>query len=255
MTPVDPRSTDLPEIVQEAVRIVDRAEETDVPLRLLGGIAIHLRSGEVPAELNRGYADIDLVTNRKNRRQAMQLLQSLGYAPNERVNMMGDGSRLQAVHPEAGGQVDVFVGAFHMCHTVPIEDRLTLEPRTLPLAELLLTKLQVVQLNVKDITDVAMLLDTHEVGDGDGSVINARHIADLLADDWGLWRTVQGAVHAVPAQMRSLGLTGDLCDRVERRLDEVWTLADDAPKTRRWRMRARIGERRRWYDEPEEVQR
>jgi hypothetical protein len=241
--------------VREAIQIVDRATETHVPLRLIGGIAIHLRSNNAPAELARGYADDDLVTNRKSRRRSMELLQSLGYVANERVNMMGDGSRLQALHPDDGRQIDVFVGAFHMCHTVPIEDRLTLEPRTLPLAELLLTKLQVVQLNAKDITDIGMLVGTHDVGESDGCLINAQHIACLLADDWGLWRTVQGAVHEVPARMRSLGLPTPLCDRVTHRLDQIWAAAADAPKTRGWRIRARIGERRRWYDEPEEVQR
>ena len=88
-------------------------------------------------------------------------------------------------------QVDVFVGTFEMCHTLPVADRLDVEPLTLPAADLLMTKLQIVRLNEKDRNDAYALLLALEVGverrrshqrDLGGAPVRAR---------LGLYRTLQ----------------------------------------------------------------
>src|ERR1700741_2426189 len=137
----------LADIVEEGRRIASAAADAGVPVRLLGGVAVrvHAREGIHPA-LARTYGDIDLATTRRGGRATLALLESLGYTSNERFNALNGASRLVVYDVPNRRQVDVFVGEFTMCHTLPISDRLELDARTVPLAELLLTKLQIVQL-------------------------------------------------------------------------------------------------------------
>ncbi len=147
----------------------------------------------------------------------------------------------------------MFVGSFSMSHTIPIGDRLELERVTVPLAELLLTKLQIAELNEKDVRDTLALLTCHPVGETDGDCVNAAHVARLCAADWGLWRTITGNMSACRERLAAYDLPPEERERIARRLDELLERIEAEPKTRGWRLRARIGERRRWYELPEEV--
>jgi hypothetical protein len=242
------------DIVEEARRLTAAADDASVPMRLVGGLAIrlHTRNG-LPAVLERPYQDIDLVTTGKASRRTVKLLEELGYTPNERFNTMNAGRRAVVYDLEHERQVDVFVGEFRMCHKIDLAKRLELDTQTVPLAELLLTKLQIVELNRKDLVDIAGLLYEHDVGDHDDDTVNAVHIAKLLASDWGLWRTSQGTVAASQQHLAELNL--DPADErlVRERLERLWLRVEAEPKSLRWRSRAKIGERSRWYDEPEEV--
>jgi hypothetical protein len=148
-------------------------------------------------------------------------------------------------------QVDVFVGAFSMSHKIPLNERLDVDPVSIPLGELLLTKLQIAELNEKDVRDALALLQGHEVGDEDGETVNAGRIAALCASDWGLWRTITGNLDACC----SLAPGYDVPNRaeVEARLKELLNRIEAEPKSRAWKLRAKIGERKRWYELPEEV--
>ena len=146
-------------------------------------------------------------------------------------------------------QVDVFVSSFRMCHEIPLEGRLQHHDSTVPLAELLLTKLQIIELNEKDVRDTIALLVEHEVTDDDQGV-NATRVASLCADDWGLWRTISHNLERVREQVVHYDVDREaVSDRVELILERIET----APKSRSWRLRAKIGERKRWYELPEEV--
>jgi hypothetical protein len=146
-------------------------------------------------------------------------------------------------------QVDVFVKSFRMCHEIPLEERLTVDEDTVPLAELLLTKLQIIELNEKDVRDTVALLLEHEVTDDDTGV-NATHVASLCADDWGLWRTISHNLGALRDRVESYEVDRDaVTGRVSVLLERI----EAAPKSRSWRMRAKVGERKRWYQLPEEV--
>jgi hypothetical protein len=241
------------DIVEEARRIMAAASAEQVPLRLIGGVAIRLHADSLPAALQRPYQDIDLVTTGKGGRSAVKLLTDLGYTPNDRFNAMHAGRRAVVYDVERERQIDVFVGEFQMCHRVDIAGRLDVDTPTVPLAELLLTKLQIVQLNRKDIVDIAAILYDHEVGDGDGDMVNGAVIARALSGDWGLWRTTRGTIETAHGHLGDLALAPADERRVRDRLDRLWEMADRAPKSLRWRSRARIGERTRWYEEPEEV--
>jgi hypothetical protein len=244
----------LEDIVAEGRRIADAAVHGGVLLRLIGGVAIslHARDGVHPA-LARRYGDIDLVTTRDDARATRELLESLGYEPNERFNALNGSERLVFYDVPHLRQVDVFVGEFSMCHVLPITERLALDSLTVPLAELLLTKLQIVQLNSKDIRDLHALLVEHDVSEGDDDTINAALIASLLARDWGLWRTVQSSIETVIAALPESGLSASEQALVSDRLTRLADRIEAEPKSRRWRTRARVGVRVRWYQEPEEI--
>jgi hypothetical protein len=149
-------------------------------------------------------------------------------------------------------KLDVFVDTFELCHTIPITRRLELDPQTIPLAELLLTKLQVVELTDKDLLDIVTLLDLHDVGPRDDDVINSNVIAELTADDWGLWRTIKLNVERINDAVGSLPLDADARDRVIARLNALWERIEQEPKSRKWRLRDRVGDRKRWYEIPDE---
>jgi hypothetical protein len=238
------------DVVDEALRILAAA---DLPLRLLGGAAIRLHATEVPEALDRRHEDIDLVTTSDAGPATARLLTDLGYEPNERFNAL-NGHRRQVFYDHANGRhVDVFVGEFAMCHRLSLEERLLVDSPTLPLADLLLTKLQVVEVNRKDLGDVALLLLGHEIADHDDDAVNAEHVAGLLAADWGLWRTATGTLATLATRLGAMRLTSEQSRTIERRIEQLLARVQQRPKSLRWRARARVGERVRWYEEPEEI--
>jgi hypothetical protein len=244
-----------PDVVAEARRLIEAANADGCTVRVMGGVAISMHAaGGVHPALRRTYRDIDLVTAKKDGRRALKMLQAAGYEPNERFNAMNGGRRLVVYDMQNGRQLDVFVGEFAMCHKIPIAERLDADPATLPLAELLLTKLQVVHINRKDVLDICALMLDHEVGDADDDMVNARYIASLLAGDWGLWRTSRGTIDATRTQLAEIGLEPSERAVIEGRLTALWERVELQPKSLRWRSRARIGDRTRWYEEPEEVE-
>jgi hypothetical protein len=245
----------LGDIVAEAKRILTAAQERSMPVRLIGGVAvrIHASDGLRPAFV-REYEDIDLVTTRKASRALSAFFSELGYAPNDRFNSTNAGLRMVFYDLGHGRQVDVFVEDFEMCHKIAVAKRLDLDPWTIPLAELLLTKLQVVRLNPKDLTDIAALVLEHDVGPGDVETINEDYIATALAGDWGLWRTVQGTIATTRDRVPGLALGADDQRTIDDRLERLWLRVESEPKSLRWKARARVGERATWYQEPDEVE-
>jgi len=240
------------DVVSEGRRLLSRAGERGVPLRLLGGVAISLRApGELAPAFRRSYADLDFVTTKKGSRHADELLRREGYVPHVAYNALHGGERLLFFDDPHNRQVDVFVGVFSMCHKVPLGERIEVDPMSIPLAELLLTKLQVVELNEKDVRDALALLHDHPVGDEDGDTLNAARVAELCAADWGLWRTITQNLRSC----RAFADTHDVPDRerLDERFDALLERIEGEPKPRSWRLRAKIGDRKRWYDLPEEV--
>jgi hypothetical protein len=163
------------------------------------------------------------------------------------------GTRRLLFYDETNGRkLDVFVGTFSMCHEIPIADRLERDPLTVPLAELLLTKLQIVQLTDRDQQDIYNLTYHHDVGDG-GDGIEADFIARLCARDWGLWRTARATIERCAADVGGYGLDAAAANVIGERLDALWRRIEAEPKTTGWRLRNRVGDRVRWYSEPEET--
>jgi hypothetical protein len=208
-----------------------------------------LRSTALPPALQREYKDLDFATTKKGSGDAQTLLRGLGYEPHVGFNAMNARERLLFYDESNGRQVDVFVGSFRMCHEIPLERRLDVHDDTVPLAELLLTKLQIIELNEKDVRDAVALLVEHDITDDD-SGLNASRVAGLTADDWGLWRTITRNLEAVGSHLDAYDVDRGL---VAGRLADLQRRIEEAPKSRGWRLRDRIGERKRWYELPEEV--
>ncbi len=240
------------DVVAEGERLIGRAEAEELPLRLLGGVGMRLRApGELAPAFQRTYADLDFVTEKKAARRAADLFRTEGYEPHVAFNALHGGERLLFFDNHHDRQVDVFVGAFSMCHKIPLDGRIEVDPVSIPLAELLLTKLQVVELNEKDVRDALALLHDHAVGEEDGDLVNVSRVASLCAADWGLWRTITQNLIAC----RAFGQVNDLpdCERIDERLETLLSRIDSEPKSRAWKMRSKIGDRKRWYELPEEV--
>jgi hypothetical protein len=240
----------LEDLLAEASRILDTA--ADVPLRLLGGTAIALSAnGELL--LQREYKDIDFVTAVGRGPEVVRAFDELGYTGDQRFNGLNGHRRLLFVDTGNERRVDVFVAKFEMCHAIPLAKRLTLNARTIPLADLLLTKLQIFALNEKDQRDIVNLMYAHALTDTDAEGINTEYVAGLLAADWGLWRTSTLNIQRVHDGLTRYGLAPAQEGVVRTRLDDLRSRIDAEPKSTRWKVRARVGERVKWYDEPEEV--
>jgi hypothetical protein len=240
------------DVVAEAKRLLAFANERDAPLRLLGGVAIYLRApGELAPAFARAYVDIDFATAKKAARSVGELFRDAGYEPHVAFNALHGQERLLFFDEQHDRQVDVFVGAFSMCHRIPLEGRVAIDPVSIPLAELLLTKLQVIELNEKDIRDTLALLHDHPIADDDGATLNGARVAELCAADWGLWRTITANLVAC----RAFADTYEVPDRpaLDERVDALLARIEAEPKTRSWKLRAKIGDRKRWYELPEEV--
>lgn len=244
-----------PDLPEEGRRLVEEAATRGFPVRLLGGIAIWLSASEhARAALGRDYPDLDLVTHKKQSRAFRNLVEELGYLP-ERVFNATHGAKRLLYHAADGSyHLDVFLDVFEMSHTLDFTERLELQPLTVPAAELLLTKLQVAEVNRKDLSDAAMLLMDHELADSDGAGrLNVAHVATVCANDWGLYTTVTDNLGRLHELLDDLALAG--LDRacVEERATAIVAELDKAPKSSRWRLRSKVGRRKRWYETPEEV--
>jgi len=245
-----------PDPIQEAQRIIAAAAAAGLTLRLLGGLAIwHHSPSASHRALSRDYLDLDFALGERRSDRAEALLSGLGYAAHRAFNLLNGDRRILFSDAAHDRQVDVFVGGFRMCHTIPLLERLLLEPVTIPLAELLLTKLQIVELNPKDLRDVAALLLDHPLGVGDAETINLGRVAGLCCEDWGLWKTVSLNLDRSEQHLQQLELEPSAWETLRERLGALRRTLQESPKSLRWKLRARVGERVPWYDLPEEVRR
>ncbi len=242
------------ELRPHADRILGAAEGRGLALRLMGGVAIRERApdlGGLDGNARR-YADIDLVGRLKEVRAADELLRGLGYAPDRAVNTQFGTVRRIYHHPE-GFHVDLVFERLEFCHPIDLRGRLELVPRTLAPADLALQKLQIVERNEKDVTDLFLLLLNHELRDRDPSAIEVDRIVRLTADDWGLYTTATDFLDDAMVLLGHAPMREDARARVAERLGQLRGRMEAAPKSARWKLRARVGRRVRWYRVVEEV--
>ena len=241
----------LADVLAEAERVTGAAIEAGVSLKLIGGAAVCLHSSSARQQpLKRKYGDLDFVTPSRQRGAVERLFTTLGYDSEVRFNTLNGDRRLLYLDPENGRQVDVFVDVVRMCHVIDLRDRLELGGPCLAPADLLVSKLQIYEINRKDLVDLVALLMDHPMADHDDEAINAAYVARLTADDWGLYRTLQLNTERLRSMVTEVPVDSTL---VVQRLDELWRSIDAQPKSLRWRLRARVGDRMSWYELPEEV--
>ena len=245
------------DIIQEMHRLIDAANGKNIQLRAIGGLAVQSHNKKNHPLFLREFADLDFVVAKKQRREFEAFMPEVGYAPHRQFNVLNGDQRQIYYHGETDMKIDIFVGDFMMCHKIPLENRLKADPVTIPLAELLLSKAQIVHLNRKDALDIASLLLNTEVGTGYDNIINLGVIAQLCGSDWGLYKTTSINLERVKEVVSAddVALTPDEKSLIVSRVDKVLDAFAAMPKTLAWQMRDKVGTRVRWYEEVEEVAR
>jgi hypothetical protein len=242
--------------LEEAVQICVTAAAEQITVRLAGGLAIQYLTPEFPPR-GGDRQDLDLAIEASDRRPLTQFLTGRGYAADKNFNALYGHKQLYFQSTKTQRSLDVLVDRLHMCHTVEFKSRLSRMPVTLDLTDLLLTKLQIVELNEKDAQDVLYLVTAYPVRSGDEpGTIGLDRILPILASDWGWWRTVTLNLARIMTlaggEDRALVPEGGEYSAVEQ-LGALSTAIEAAPKSLRWKARAKVGERVRWYETPEET--
>jgi hypothetical protein len=245
----------LEDLVAEAERVLVAVHTSGIPIRLTGGLAIRRRHpAATRPPLARTYADLDLAVSSKGGHKAIsEFMVGLGYVADEMFNTLHASQRLYYADPINRRHVDVFVDAVRMCHTIEFKDRLLSLDDTLSVTDLLLTKLQVVQLNPKDLVDILAVLHDQQVVPGQPTHLDSQYLEAVWGEDWPIWRTSQLTL----AKVRDMGpavLGPEGMERVLQTVDALEGILASGKKTLRWKIRARVGDRMRWYELPEEVE-
>ncbi|HEY8635322.1 MAG TPA: hypothetical protein VIO34_10225 [Candidatus Dormibacteraeota bacterium] len=241
----------LEDPIEEAERIAAAARAARVGVKLMGGAGIHIHSPSAHhPPLKRKYGDLDYVMPKRDRKAVLAFFPSLGYEANERFNLMQGDHRLFFFDNMNGRQVDVFIDAIKMSHVIDMRGRLDHEGPCASPSDLLLSKLQIYEVNHKDLVDLTALLLDHPVAANSDEAIDAGYIARLLSEEWGLYRTLQVNIEKLNATLDELDVDREL---IRSRLAEIWKAVDAQPKPLAWRLRAQLGDRMRWYELPEEA--
>jgi hypothetical protein len=242
----------------ELKRILKAADEAGIVLRVIGSLGFQMQCpkfGYLQAAMGRAYTDIDFAAYRKQTKLIQEMMKSLGYKDNQEVFIVSEGERAIYEKAEAGLHLDIFYEKLDFCHTIFWAGRLEVDSPTIPLAELLLEKMQIVQINEKDIIDTIMLLLEHPLGDSDKEVINIKRIAEICGNDWGFWRTVTMNLEKVRVLAQGYSqLTPEQKSNVESQVNDAMARIEKEPKSLAWRLRARVGDRVKWYKDVDEVQ-
>lgn len=245
------------EILTEMHRLIEEGNARNIQLRAIGGLAVQAHNKRNHPLFVRDFADLDFAIAKKQRREFEAFMPEVGYSPDKQFNIL-NGSQRQIYNDEKTGmKVDVFVGDFEMCHKIPLEDRLTFDPVTIPLAELLLSKAQILELNRKDLLDITSILLNNETGNDDNETINLSILARLCSQDWGLYKTTSINLKRVEefVQAPELSLTPEERQLITQRVEDILHTFEAMPKPLAWQLRDRVGTRVKWYIEVEEVDR
>jgi hypothetical protein len=273
MTESPPRI--LADIRDEASSIAAEVAAAGLPARLLGGVAFWLRCPSVRSgPFARDYADLDFAVGKPASQRFRAILEGRGYLPDKFFNGLHGATRLYYGAPDGQWSVDIVIDELTMSHRLDLRGQLDGPGPTLSPADLLLTKLQVWEINRKDLGDVACLLadhglaaapaganttgantagaDTAGANTAGADEISLARVTAVLGTDWGFCHTAERNLGKVAELAAAEPVPGAGHD-VAAQAGAIRAAIEAAPKSRSWRMRSRIGERVKWYETPEEV--
>lgn len=245
-------------------RIMHEADARGIMLRIIGAIAIRTHSPTykyLEYDLGRILTDVDFVAYDKDTKRIRELFVDLDYREDPAIRAMMSGmgmgkmSKRLIFYDDAHGiHSDVFLDEMKFCHVVNFRGRLEVDYPTVPLTDMLLTKLQIVKINEKDIIDCIVLLREHEVGPQDKEMVNENYIATLFAQDWGFWRTATENLEKIKAFAQTYAKLTD-ADRkdVSSKVEKLRSRIDAEPKPTKWKLRDKVGDKKQWYEDVEEV--
>ncbi len=242
----------------ELKRILKASAEAGILLRVIGSLAFQMhcpKFGYLQAAMGRAYTDIDFAAYTRQTKDIQAMMSRLGYRDNREVFIVSEGDRAIFERPEIGIHVDVFFEKLAFSHVLYWAGRLEVDNPSIPLAEMLLEKMQIVKINEKDVIDTIMLLLEHPLGETDNETINLKQVAGLCAADWGLWRTVTMNLEKVRQLSQGYPqLDQVLKAKVDAQVKTTLARLDKEPKSLAWRLRARVGDRVKWYKDVDEVE-
>ena len=241
------------EFTTTAQSLIEKADEVGVRLRLLGSMAFRFHCPKYVHYLDameRELTDIDFAASSKDRTKLRAFFDGLGYLEDKDVLVALEGTRYCFTHPRNALGIDVFFDRLDYCHPVELGDRLDLDSPTISLADLVLEKIQIVEINEKDIKDLIVCFLEHDLGRDDRDLIDIDYIAQLLSRDWGFYYTATINLQKVAGFLVKYEvLSDDERHTVAARLDDALKRIEAAPKSMRWKARARVGTKVRWYKE------
>lgn len=247
------------QFVSEAIDLVERARDANIPFRIMAGCAVRIHCPNYAQfhqlKLKRNIRDIDIVTLSRHKKEIEPLFLRLGYDP--QVTKFGMDRDIYE-NSKKGIILDLFFDRLVMCHTIDFVGRLENDFPTITLADLVLQKLQIVEINERDVKDLLVLFLEHEIGETDNGIIDGKYLARLLSNDWGFYYTVTENIKKSNSIVRKN--YSDLLSDGERQLFEARTakllaMIEAEPKSFKWRMRQKVGTKSIWYNEVEEKER
>lgn len=253
---VQPDKAHQSDILETAGFLLGEAKRRGVLLRVLGAVAFYYHCpsfAAAAAREGRFLSDIDFASYLGEVGRVEELCLSLGWRQHSQVKALFGTQRRIFFHPSKEIQVDIFLDQMRFCHVIPFKGRLEVDYPTVPLAEMLLEKMQIVRLTRKDVVDSLILLHDHPVDAHDNDTINTGYIASLCARDWGLWRTVTinlGKLQQALPQFANLELSSD---GIMARLHSLMDRIEREPKSLGWKARSKLGEKKKWYNDVDEA--
>lgn len=243
--------TPLSDPIEEARRVVDTADSEGLTVRQIGGTAIYEQSETAREEpFKRPYRDVDFVSHREEEEAVKDLMLELGYESNKRFNTMRP-HRLEFYDPENERKADYILDKFRFSHAWSLRDRLEIDHPTVPIEDLLLSKLQIAEISDRDMRDIIAMVNDHPIEEADGTDhIDTEYVADLCRDDWGLYKTITMNMDKVESYLVENELPVEDATIADR-LGAIRESIETVPKTLKWRLRSLIGERKQWYRRPE----
>jgi hypothetical protein len=252
---MNPNNTDF---LSEAKRLVMEIEMEGLHLRLLGSLAFRFHCPHYQhlfEQMHRDLTDIDFAGLRQERAAIREFFEAQGYTTNPNMLVVFEGSRFLFEHPQNNLHIDVFVDKLEFCHAIDFSKRLTFDSPTIPLPELLLEKMQIIEINAKDIKDTIILLLEHDIGGpGDQNVLDSDFICRVLSADWGFYYTVTRNLKKVRNFLNEFGALSEEEQKIiESRIDFLLNRIEEYPKSLGWKLRKMIGTRIRWYNEVDDI--
>jgi hypothetical protein len=246
-------------IPDEATRLVGTAAEQSLLLRITGSVAVHLHCAQHNGLMRqlgrRPFYDIDFWGRDRDHQRIDAFFAAEGYLADPVARGLREwGIKRQIfAHPETGIKIDVFMDALEMAHSIRFAERLELTDPCISLADLLLSKLQIHEMTANDLIDLTVLLGEHRIGTQQAGQIDLERILEVLCDDWGFWYSADLNLALLHESVQRPGLDPEVVGRVRMQVETLRAHLAEAPKSRRWRMRAKVGTRKRWYQQVEEV--
>ncbi|MGA8856121.1 MAG: hypothetical protein WB643_03030 [Candidatus Bathyarchaeia archaeon] len=245
---------------EEGPRLVREGTKRGLHMRLLGAIAFQYHCPKysfLTEKLHRQLSDVDFAGYSSERAAMDKMMREFGYSDQPMISALFGHKRMIWDNASNGLHVDIFFDKLEMNHDIPFTGRLELEEMTIPLADMLLEKMQIVHINEKDIVDTIMLLREHAIGNSAApETVDGSYLAKILSNEWGFYYTVTTNLKKVEDRMNVYPeLTEEDRADVSKKIRELLSILDKQPKTLAWKLRARVGPKTKWYKEVEDVKR